>query len=171
MQRQRADSARQGWTEAFAASACVRAYALAAIRQAAPDDLDALRAAAESAVAGLAHASASARAALERELAAVAAGTTGTDMTAHESALRMLCMRAELMTGLPTPAEDLELRRDYQMQRLVESMGHGERVSATDLDDLALEWLAVGPVEPAVHDALLARFERCRDGRMPQDRD
>jgi hypothetical protein len=49
------------------------------------------------------------------------------------------------------------------MQRLVESMGHGERVSATDLDDLALEWLAVGPVEPAVHDALLARFERCRE--------
>jgi hypothetical protein len=171
MQRQRADSARQGWTEAFAACACVRAYALAAIRQAAPDDLDALRAAAESAVAGLAHASASARAALERELAAVAAGTTGTDMTAHESALRMLCIRAELMTDLPTPAEDLELRREYQMQRLVESMGRGERVSAADLVDLALEWLAVGPVEPAVHDALLARFERCRDGRMPQDRD
>jgi hypothetical protein len=46
------------------------------------------------------------------------------------------------------------------MQRLVESMGRGERVSPVALDDLALEWIAVGPVDPAVHDALLARFER-----------
>ena len=41
-------------------------------------------------------------------------------------------------------------------------MGRGERVAPTELDDLALEWLAAGPVEAAVHDALLARFERCR---------
>jgi hypothetical protein len=75
----------------------------------------------------------------------------------------MLCIRAELMTDLPTPAEDLELRREYQMQRLVQSMGRGERLDSADLDDLALEWLAVGPVDPAVHDVLLARFERCRD--------
>ena len=163
LQRQRAESARQGWTEAFAASARVRGYALATIQQAAPDDLDVLRAAAEQAVASLAHAPASARAVLERELAAVAAGTIGTDVTAHESALRMLCIRAELMTDRPTPAEDLELRREYQMQRLVQSMGRGERLSSADLDDLALEWLAVGPVDQAVHDVLLARFERCRD--------
>jgi hypothetical protein len=162
LQRQRVESARQGWTEALAASARVRGYALATIQHAAPDDLDALRAAAEQAVAGLAHASASARAALERELAAVAAGTIGTDVAAHESALRMLCIRAELMTDLPTPAEDLELRREHQMQRLVQSMGRGERLNSADLDDLALEWLAVGPVDPAVHDVLLARFERCR---------
>jgi hypothetical protein len=31
------------------------------------------------------------------------------------------------------------------------------------MEDLALEWLAIGPVDPAVHDALLARFQRCFD--------
>ena len=165
LQRQREASARQGWTEAFAASARIRACALATIRPAAPDELAAVHDAARLAVAGLAHATASARALLERELAAATAGTVGTDLAAHETALRMLCIRAELLADLPTPAEDLELRRDYQMQRLVQTMGRGERLSPADLDDLALEWLAVGPVEPAVHDALLARFERCRDTR------
>jgi len=48
------------------------------------------------------------------------------------------------------------------MQRLVQSMGRGERVTPADLDDLALEWLAVGPVERSKHDELLARFARCR---------
>jgi hypothetical protein len=41
-------------------------------------------------------------------------------------------------------------------------MGKGERPSPADLDDLAREWLAVGPVAATVHDALFARFERCR---------
>ncbi|MCM2310660.1 MAG: hypothetical protein NDI84_04575, partial [Steroidobacteraceae bacterium] len=84
---------------------------------------------------------------------------------ANEATLRLLCIRAELLADVPTPAEDLELRREYQMQRLVESMGRGERATPADLDGLAREWLAVGPVEPETHAALLARFERCRDRR------
>jgi hypothetical protein len=92
----------------------------------------------------------------------VVAGKAGTDLAANEAALRLLCVRAELIADAPTPPEDLELRREYQMQRLVASMGRGERAAPTDLDDLVLEWIAVGPVEPATHNALLARFERCR---------
>jgi hypothetical protein len=72
-----------------------------------------------------------------------------------------------LIAGEATPPEDLELRREYQMKRLVESMGRGERVAPAALDDLALEWITVGPVEPLVHDALLARFERCRNPGDP----
>jgi hypothetical protein len=113
-------------------------------------------------VAGLEHAPKPAHAALEAQLEKIAAGTAGTDLAANEAALRLLCVRAELIADVPTPPEDLELRREYQMQRLVASMGRGERVAPTELDDLALEWLAAGPVEAAIHDALLARFERCR---------
>jgi hypothetical protein len=111
------------------------------------------------------------RSILEQRIAAVTAGTVSADLTANEAALRLLCIRAELMSGGATPPEDVELRREYQMRRLVESMGRGERVTPAALDDLALEWLAVGPVEPAVHDGLLARFERCRnaDNAMPRD--
>jgi hypothetical protein len=77
----------------------------------------------------------------------------------------LLCVRAELAAGLPTPPEDEELRREYQMQRLVASLGRGERARTGDLDELALEWIAVGPVDAAVHDTLLERFQRCREAR------
>jgi hypothetical protein len=40
-------------------------------------------------------------------------------------------------------------------------MGRGERATPADLGDLALEWLAVGPVATAVYEALARRFERC----------
>jgi hypothetical protein len=92
----------------------------------------------------------------------VASGRAGADFAANEAALRLLCIRAELISDLPTLPEDLELRREYQMQRLVASMGRGERATPADLDDLALEWLAAGPVETALYEALTARFRRCR---------
>ena len=127
---------------------------------------EALRESAASAVAGLEHAPKGTRALLEQQLEKVAAGAISADLAANEAALRLLCIRAELISDTPTPPEDLPLRREYQMQRLVASMGRGERATATDLDGLALEWLAVGPVEAAVHDALFARFERCRTARI-----
>ncbi len=170
LRRQRAAAARRGWTDLLVAAAQVRAYALATALERSPSDCEALRASAASAVADLAHAPRGTPAILERQIAAVAAGTVSADIVANEAALRLLCVRAELIAGAATPPEDLELRREYQMQRLVASMGRGERVTPAALDDLALEWIAVGPVEPAVHDALLARFERCRnaDDQMPQ---
>jgi len=163
MRRHRVALARQGWSELFVAAEQVRAYAWAAVRQASPTECEALRATAESAVAALAHAPKGTRALLEQQLARVDAGTIGSDLAANEAALRLLCIRAELMADVPTPPEDLDARREYQMRRLVESMGRGERVAPAGFDDLALEWLTVGPVEPAAHDALLARFERCRE--------
>jgi hypothetical protein len=162
LHRHRAEAAHRVWTDLFAAGSLVRAYALATAHQQSPDECQALRASAEAAVAGLEHAPKPAHAALEAQLEKIAAGTASTDLAANEAALRLLCVRAELIADVPTPPEDLELRREYQMQRLVASMGRGERVAPTELDDLALEWLAAGPVEAAVHDALLARFERCR---------
>jgi len=164
MRRHREEAASRGWSDLFAAAAQVRAFALAAALGRSPDECEALRASAESAVAGLAHAPKGMRAALEQQVEKVAAGKVSADLAANEAALRLLCIRAELLTDTPTPEEDLPSRREYQMQRLVASMGRGERPTPADLDDLAREWLAVGPVESAVHDALFARFERCRNG-------
>ena len=160
-------AARRGWTDLFDAAAQVRAYALATVLGQSPDACEALWDSAASAVAGLEHAPKGTRALLEQQLEKVAAGATSADLAANEAALRLLCIRAELISDTPTPPEDLPLRREYQMQRLVASMGRGERATATDLEGLALEWLAVGPVEAAVHDALFVRFERCRVGTRP----
>jgi len=163
VRRQREAAARRGWTDLIAAAAQVRAYALATALGRAPDDCEALRASAAAAVADLAHAPKGTRALLEQQMETIAAGAVSADLAANEAALRLLCIRAELLTDAETPPEDLALRREYQMQRLVASMGRGERATPADLDDLALEWLAVGPAEPSVHDALFARFERCRN--------
>jgi len=165
MRRHREEAASRGWTDLFAAAAQVRAYALATATGQSPDDCEALRASAASAVAGLAHAPKAMRAVLEQRFEATAAGTVSADLAANEAALRLLCIRAELLTDTPTPEEDLPLRRDYQMQRLVASMGRGERPTPADLDDLAREWLAVGPVAMALHDALFARFGRSANQR------
>jgi len=162
LRRHRAAQARRGWHEAFAAAAPLRAYASAAARGMPADELETLRATAISAIEGLEHAPKPARAALGAQLARIADGKISTDLLANEAALRMLCVRAELAAGLETPPEDLERRREYQMQRLVASMTRGEHASPADLDELAVEWLSVGPVEPAVHDTLFARFEQCR---------
>lgn len=163
--RHRDAAARRAWSDLFATAARVRAYALAKLEPRAPDEAALLRGAAESAIAGLTEAPRAARDLLEQQLVQADAGAVGSDLGANEAALRLLCVRAELLADLPTPEEDLDLRREYQMQRLVASMGRGERISAADFDDLALEWLAVGPTEPAAHDALLARFARCRANR------
>jgi len=163
--RQQEAAVRQAWGDLLAAASRVRSYALARLEQHAPDETAKLRDAAESAIAGLAQAPKGARDLLAQQLVRVDTGAVGSDLATNEAALRLLCVRAELLADLPTPEEDLELRREYQMRRLVESMGRGERISAADFDALALEWIAVGPVEPGIHDALLGRFKRCREDR------
>lgn len=160
--RERAAEQRRGWSDLFTAAAVVRAYALATVQDGPADDRESLRTAALAALDGLAHAPKAARAALEQQLAKIAAGDIASDLTANEAALRLLCVRAELIADVETPDEDQPLRSEYQMQRLVASMGRGERPTPADLDSLAIEWLAAGPVEAAVHDRLYARFERCR---------
>ena len=162
LRQHREAAAQRGWDDLFAAATQVRAYALATVQGRSPDDCEALRASAASAVAGLEHAPRGARAILEQQLEKAANGTLSADLAANEAALRMLCIRAELITDTETPAEDQPLRREYQMQRLVASMGRGERPTPADLDTLIMEWLAVGPVDTTVHDALFARFRRCR---------
>jgi hypothetical protein len=81
---------------------------------------------------------------------------------AHETALRMLCIRSEILANHPTPPEDQALRREYQVQRLVKHMGQGREAVADDLDAMLLEWVRVGPVSTATYESLLARFRRCR---------
>jgi hypothetical protein len=162
IRREREAAARRVWTDVFAAAAQVQAYALAHAKGLPPADCEALRVPASSAVEALEHAPKGVRAVLGKQINDVASGTVSADLAANEAALRLLCVRAELITETPTPPEDLEMRREYQMQRLVASMGRGERATPADLDDLALEWLAVGPVESTVYEALAQRFARCR---------
>jgi hypothetical protein len=100
--------------------------------------------------------------ALTRADSAVAGGDE-----AREAALRLLCIRGEILGSMPTPPEDEERRRDHQMRLLMANMGQGLHRDDQDWDALRLEWIGIGAVAPEAHEALEARFRRClaRRGR------
>jgi len=164
--RQRARDAEHGWNELFEAARHVRAYRLAVARGLEPAQLDTLKQAADSALGGAARSSRQGIDALRHALAR----TQPEDLAANERALRTLCVRAEILVDAATPAEDQALRRDYQLQRLVQRMGQGVRADDTQLDGMTIEWMSVGPVEETVYEQLVRRFRSCRDRDGTRDR-
>ncbi|MDE2347716.1 MAG: DUF349 domain-containing protein [Gammaproteobacteria bacterium] len=161
VQRERAVAARRATAALFDAAGAIRAFGLARSRS---ENVESAHAAATAAVAALADAPKAARAVLEKQLTRIAAGDAADDLAANESQLRLLCIRAELVADVATPESDMDLRRDYQMRRLLGAKGLGSDAALADLDSLMREWFTVGPVEPSVEAPLRARFERCREG-------
>ena len=96
--------------------------------------------------------------AVKKALAKDAAG----DFDANETVLRTLCIRAEILTDQVTPPEDQTLRREYQVQRLIQGMGQGITADEKQLDTMTIEWIGIGPTEETTYLALLERFKRCR---------
>jgi hypothetical protein len=156
--RQHARDAERSWHDLFEAANHVRAYRLAAARGLA-SLLDTLKEAAETCIASVPRWPEGGLDILKQGLAA----EHSADFAANEATLRMLCIRAEVLTDTPTPPEDQALRREYQLQRLVKSMGQGLRADETQLDAMAIEWVRVGPVDDAGYEPLLQRFRRCRE--------
>jgi hypothetical protein len=153
--------AEQAFTNLLEAARRIQNYGYAVAHDAAPESRDALKRAAEDFIAGIAQwPKGGAQALKEAWARADAAG--GLDTSAHEKSLRLLCLRSELLTDKPTPPEDQTLRREYQVQRLVQHMGQRNDANSDSLDALAWEWIRVGPVSAEVHEPLLARFLGCR---------
>src|ERR1700678_1880168 len=90
-------------------------------------------------------------------------------MEAREKSLRTLCIRCEISSEPATPPEDEALRREYQVQRLVQGMGQGSHVDEGDWDAMALQWVRIGAVSPTVYENLQGRFVRCRANRPAPD--
>ncbi len=161
LSQQRARDKERSFTHLLEAGRHIQAYAWAVARGAASADREALKQAAESFIAEVQQwPKGGAQALKEAWIKSEAAA--GLDVASHETALRMLCIRIEILTEKPTPPEDQALRREYQVQRLVERMGQRSEAGADELDALALEWIRVGPVPAAEHESLLERFLRCR---------
>lgn len=156
--RQQVRDAEHAWNDLFSAANHVRAYRLAVARGLEIEHQDTLKQAAENYMASVQRWPRSGLDALRQALAAERCP----DLAANEAALKMLCIRAEVLTDMPTPAEDQALRREYQLQRLVQGMGQRLKADET-LDTLAIEWIQVGPVKEAAYEPLLQRFRRCRE--------
>lgn len=76
----------------------------------------------------------------------------------QEQSLRKLCIRLEIATANPSPAEDQALRMEYQMERLQQALAEQKQgLNAKEIKQLEYEWLAI-PF--ATHfDGLSERFE------------
>jgi hypothetical protein len=156
--QQHARDAEQVWTDLFDAANQVRAYRLALAHKADAVECAAFKAAAEERLASIAKPPKRVLEALRSALA-----EHGNDnLAANELALRTLCIRAEILTDTPTPAADQTLRREYQMQRLMNSMGQGVSAEQGQIDSMTIEWLGAGPVEEAIYLRLLERFKQSR---------
>jgi exonuclease SbcC len=95
--------------------------------------------------------------AIEQRLAA----SVRSDVEANAEALRDLAIRAEIATGASTPEPDQMHRRAMQLQALVKGIGRGHPTPQAELESLAFEWVAAGPVPDDVYEPLWARFWRC----------
>lgn len=153
-----ARDAEQGWIGLLDAASSVRAYRLALARQVEATRLDALKQVAEDHFASATKWPRRGLDALKNALAQQGGG----DLAANELALRTLCIRAEILTDTPTPAADQTLRREYQVKRLMESMGQGIKAEEGQIDALTIEWLDAGPTEEPTYLQLLERFKECR---------
>ncbi len=73
----------------------------------------------------------------------------------HLEALRLLCIRAEILTESTTPETDRALRMSYQMQQLQQGLGKPD----DSREALLLEWLELGGVADPEYSQLLTRFQ------------
>ncbi|HTF83382.1 MAG TPA: DUF349 domain-containing protein [Cellvibrio sp.] len=84
-----------------------------------------------------------------------------TDINQNLLALRLLCIRADILSGSTTPAVDQALRMEYQVKQLEQNFGQKPADTRTAFDELIFEWLAVGPVSGADYAPLFNRFHEC----------
>jgi hypothetical protein len=156
---QRARDAERSWGDLFEAADQVRAYKLAVARGLDGAQADSLKEAAETYIASVGRWPKGGLDAIKHAL-----GSQGSaDFAGNEVALKMLCIRAEILSDVPTPSGDQSLRREYQVKRLMQSMGQGVERDEGELDAIAIEWVGAGPVDEGVYRQLLERFRRCRE--------
>ncbi len=156
VEQQKLRDTEQRWSTLLEAANRVRAYKLAVVN--APDSAETLRQTLEDSLRAVTQWPKGGHDALKVALRTAA----GTDLAANEKSLRLLCVRAEILADRPSPPEDQALRREYQVQRLMQSMGQGVKVDASEMDTLTLEWVQAGPIEEARYAQLLERFKGCR---------
>lgn len=162
--RRRAEDAERSYTDLFEAARLSQAHAWAVADETGAADPAASRAAAESFIAGVTRWPKGGLQAIQTALANADAPPT-TPLDAREASLRTLCIRCEIHGGLPTPDEDQPRRREYQVKRLMQSMGQGESADTENWDSIALQWAGSAAVTPAVYDSCRARFLRSWEAR------
>jgi Domain of Unknown Function (DUF349) len=153
--QQRTRDAQKSITDIFEAARKVRACEWAAIQGASDSERESLRRQAEEFFAAMKKGPTGTNQAI-KEVLAKTDTVTGLDLEARERALRILCIRCEILSEKPTPIEDESLRRQFQVQRLMQGLGQGGL--SNDWNAMLVEWIRVNAVAPDLHDSLQSRF-------------
>jgi hypothetical protein len=153
---QRARDKERSVEDLLEAASRIHAYGRAVSRGVPASESATFRQNADTFIAGIAHWPKGGAEALANALTRAQAGEPAN--TAHEKALRLLCIRTEILLDRPTPTEDHDLRREYQMQRLVERMGRGNNGIDDSVETLALEWTRGSCGSDELYQSLLERF-------------
>ena len=159
-------------TNLFDAARHIRAYERAVLQDLPAAEREALRNAAEGFIASVQRWPKGSLLALQHALAQADAAVNRKDDVTLESALRMFCIRCEIISSTPTPPEDEALRGEYQLRLLVEGMGQASRADDQDWDAMLLEWAGLGATAPETHDEFERRFRRClatRPAKNPRE--
>lgn len=78
------------------------------------------------------------------------------------TALRELCIRADILTDSGTPASEQALRTAFQVNQLQQNFGRKTQNATAEFENLVFEWIAVGAVEAKDYEPLFERFNACR---------
>jgi Domain of Unknown Function (DUF349) len=160
--QQHARDTEQSFANLIEAGRHIQAYERAVVRNAELSERETLKQAAEAFIADVRRWPKGGLLAVKEALEKAGLASDA-DRAARETALRMLCIRCEIRSEMPTPPEDEQLRREYQVQRLMQGMGQGSHADEGDWDAMMLEWIRIGAVSPAVHESLQSRFMHCRE--------
>ena len=153
--QQRTRDAQKSITDIFEAARKVRACEWAAIQGASDSERESLRRQAEEFFGAIKKGPTGTNQAIKEALAKTDT-VTGAGLEARERALRILCIRCEILSEKPTPIEDESLRREFQVQRLMQGLGQGGL--SNDWNAMLVEWIRINAVAPELHDSLQSRF-------------
>jgi DNA repair protein SbcC/Rad50 len=159
---QRARDKSQAWNNVLDAGGKIREYRFAVFANASADECDALKQVVQTFIDSVPVWPKGGLQAIKSELAK----TDAANIETNETALRTLCIRAEILTDTATPTADQAFRRTYQLQRLTQGLnqGLGQARGSTkeELDAMVFEWIGIGVTRPEIYSELLERFNRCR---------
>jgi len=79
----------------------------------------------------------------------------------NQAAMHEKTIELEILTGAPSPEQDAQIRMNLQVKALSE--GIGATSTSTDVDNMVIEWLAIGAVESVVYEEFETRLKAARN--------
>jgi len=153
----RSQAEEQSWTDLFKALNALREYELAVIAQTASEALATQKAQLEALIANTPRWPAGTFSLMQQRLAK-ADSVTSAIQAANTEQLHTLTIRAEILAGKESPAEDKQARMAYQVKQMQQAFGQRD----SSFEPLVLEWVALGGVATPLYASLLERFNSSR---------